>query len=37
MQLLELDLVEQYLRTDPGVTNVPHKFMSKKYVLNSKF
>lgn len=29
------DLVEQYLRTDPGVTNVPHKFMSKKY--NSKF
>ena len=25
------DLVEQYLRTDPGVTNVPHKFMSKKY------
>ena len=29
------DLVEQYLRTDPGVTNVSHKFMSKKY--NSKF
>ena len=29
------DLVEQYLRTNPGVTNVPHKFMSKKY--NSKF
>lgn len=29
------DLVEQYLRTDPGVTNVPHKFMSKKY--NSMF
>lgn len=29
------DLVEQYLRTDPGVTNVPHKFMSKKY--SSKF
>ena len=26
-----IDLVEQYLRTDPGVTNVPHKFMSKKY------
>ena len=25
------DLVEQYFRTDPGVTNVPHKFMSKKY------
>lgn len=25
------DLVEQYLRSDPGVTNVPHKFMSKKY------
>lgn len=25
------DLVEQYLRTDPGVTNVSHKFMSKKY------
>ena len=25
------DLVEQYLRTDPGVTNVPHKFMNKKY------
>ena len=25
------ELVEQYLRTDPGVTNVPHKFMSKKY------
>ena len=25
------DLVEQYLRTDPGVSNVPHKFMSKKY------
>ena len=30
-----IDLVEQYLRTDPGVTNVPHKFMSKKY--SSKF
>lgn len=29
------DLVEQYLRSDPGVTNVPHKFMSKKY--SSKF
>ena len=29
------DLVEQYLRTDPGVTNVPHKFMNKKY--NSMF
>lgn len=26
-----IDLVEQYLRTDPGVTNVPHKFMNKKY------
>ena len=25
------ELVEQYLRTDPGVTNVPHKFMNKKY------
>lgn len=25
------DLVEQYLRTDPGVTNVPHKFMNKNY------
>ena len=25
------DLVEQYLRTDQGVTTVPHKFMSKKY------
>lgn len=25
------DLVEQYLRTDPGVTNVPHKYMNKKY------
>lgn len=25
------DLVEQYLRTDPGVTTVPHKFMNKKY------
>lgn len=25
------DLVEQYLRSDPGVTIVPHKFMSKKY------
>ena len=25
------DLVEQYLRTDSGVTNVPHKFMNKKY------
>lgn len=25
------DLIEQYLRTDPGVTNVPHKFMNKKY------
>lgn len=29
------DLVEQYLRSDPGVTNVPHKFMNKKY--NSMF
>lgn len=29
------DLVEQYLRTDPGVTNVPHKYMSKRY--NSVF
>lgn len=26
-----IDLVEQYLRTDPGVTTVPHKFMNKKY------
>ena len=25
------DLVEQYLRSDPGVTIVPHKFMNKKY------
>lgn len=25
------DLIEQYLRTDPGVTNVPHKFINKKY------
>ena len=25
------DLIEQYLRTDPGVTNVPHKFMNKKH------
>lgn len=25
------DLVEQYLRSDPGITNVPHKFMNKKY------
>lgn len=25
------DLVEQYLRSDPGVSSVPHKFMSKKY------
>ena len=25
------DLVEQYLRSDPGVSNVPHKFMNKKY------
>lgn len=25
------DLIEQYLRSDPGVSNVPHKFMSKKY------
>lgn len=25
------ELVEQYLRSDPGVTNVPHKFMNKKY------
>lgn len=25
------DLIEQYLRSDPGVTNVPHKFMNKKY------
>lgn len=24
------DLVEQYLRSDPGVSNVPHKFMDKK-------
>ena len=29
--VVRTDLVEQYLRTDPGVTNVPHKFMSKKY------
>ena len=25
------DLIEQYLRSDPGVINVPHKFMNKKY------
>lgn len=25
------DLVEQYLRSDPGVTTIPHKFMNKKY------
>ena len=25
------DLVEQYLRSDPGVSNVPHKFMNKEY------
>lgn len=25
------DLVEQYLRTDQGVTTIPHKFMNKKY------
>ena len=25
------DLIEQYLRSDPGVSNVPHKFMNKKY------
>lgn len=25
------DLVEQYLRSDPEVTTVPHKFMNKKY------
>ena len=25
------DLIEQYLRTDPGVINVPHKFINKKY------
>lgn len=25
------ELVEQYLRTNPGVTIVPHKFMNKKY------
>lgn len=29
--VVRTDLVEQYLRTDPGVTNVPHKFMNKKY------
>lgn len=29
--VVRTDLIEQYLRTDPGVTNVPHKFMSKKY------
>lgn len=33
--VVRTDLVEQYLRTDPGVTNVPHKYMSKKY--SSKF
>lgn len=25
------DLIEQYLRSDPGISNVPHKFMNKKY------
>ena len=25
------DLIEQYLRSDPGVSNVPHKFINKKY------
>lgn len=25
------NLIEQYLRSDPGVSNVPHKFMNKKY------
>lgn len=25
------DLIEQYLRSDPGVSNVPNKFMNKKY------
>lgn len=25
------DLIEQYLRSDQGVSNVPHKFMNKKY------
>lgn len=25
------NLIEQYLRSDPGVTNIPHKFMNKKY------
>ena len=25
------DLIEQYLRSNPGVSNVPHKFMNKKY------
>lgn len=30
------DLVEQYLRSDPGVSNVPHKFMNKNIVLCSK-
>ena len=29
--IVRTDLIEQYLRTDPGVTNVPHKFMNKKY------
>lgn len=29
--LSRTDLVEQYLRSDPGVSNVPHKFMNKKY------
>lgn len=29
--VVRTDLIEQYLRTDPGVTNVPHKFMNKKY------
>lgn len=33
--IAKTDLIEQYLRTDPGVTNVPHKFMNKKY--NSMF
>lgn len=30
------DLIEQYLRSDPGVSNVPHKFMNKNIVLCSK-
>ena len=25
------DLIEQYLRSDPGVSNVPHKYMNKRY------